>query len=166
MSGVIFIAAAAATIVVRLTDAAQVEVSDRDVRLSDVAAIAGPNDSDLGNVVLATLAGRSATQEVSRSDLAQLIRRAVPRAEIVGELSGRIRVHAQSAPTSEAASTYSDEPQVRRGDKLTLNAAVGPVDIQREVVALQSASRRHKRVFVRSSEGEVFAAPIEGGAAK
>lgn len=45
---------------------------------------------------------------------------------------------------------------VRAGDALHLRVAVGPVVIERDVTALQSA-HANERVFVRASGGETFA---------
>ena len=45
------------------------------------------------------------------------------------------------------------------GDRLTLISAVGPVRVERQVVALQ-AGRAGGRVFVRDAEGQVVAAPL------
>ncbi len=48
---------------------------------------------------------------------------------------------------------------VKKGDRLTLRSIAGPVTIERTVVAMQSG-RSGGRVFVRDSEGKVFAAPL------
>lgn len=50
-------------------------------------------------------------------------------------------------------------PDVDSGDRLTLVSAVGPVRVERQVVALQ-AGRAGGRVFVRDAEGQVVAAPL------
>lgn len=50
-------------------------------------------------------------------------------------------------------------PDVDSGDRLTLISAVGPVRVERQVVALQ-AGRSGGRVFVRDAEGQVLAAPL------
>lgn len=50
-------------------------------------------------------------------------------------------------------------PDVDRGDRLTLASTVGPVRVERQVVALQ-AGRAGGRVFVRDAEGQVLAAPL------
>lgn len=49
--------------------------------------------------------------------------------------------------------------RVEKGDKLTLRSTAGPVTIERAVVAMQPG-RSGGRVFVRDSEGKVFAAPL------
>lgn len=49
--------------------------------------------------------------------------------------------------------------RVAKGDKLTLRSTAGPVTIERTVVAMQPG-RSGGRVFVRDSEGKVFAAPL------
>lgn len=160
MDSAIFSAAAAAGLMVRVTSAPDVEVSDRTVHLEQVATVAGPGATAARGVVVAGLAGGSTVGEISRADLARLIRRAVPAATVVGDLSGRIRIHSPAAAGPFPAAAYADDRRVARGDKLTLSATVGPVTVRRKVVAVQDATSRHKRVFVRSSDGEVFAAPI------
>ncbi len=49
--------------------------------------------------------------------------------------------------------------RIARGDTLTLRSSAGPVTIERAVVAMQPG-RSGGRVFVRDSEGKVFAAPL------
>lgn len=51
------------------------------------------------------------------------------------------------------------ERGVDRGDRLTLRSVVGPVRVEREVVALQPG-RPGRRVFVRDQDGETLAAPL------
>jgi hypothetical protein len=51
------------------------------------------------------------------------------------------------------------EGRVAKGDTLTLHSSAGPVTIERAVVAMQPG-RSGGRVFVRDSEGKVFAAPL------
>jgi hypothetical protein len=156
---------AAAAIMVRLTSANDVALSDRTVRLSDVAELAGTDAPAFHDIVIAALKDSGAPQEVRRIDVAHLIRRALPAAKVIGTLSGSIRIHAP--PTALVPpSTYADDPEVRRGDKLTVTSTVGPVAIQRQVVALQQATARQKRVFVRSSDGEIFSAPLQAGDAR
>jgi flagella basal body P-ring formation protein FlgA len=64
-----------------------------------------------------------------------------------------------------AAGTYLghvlpiEDARVARGDTLTLRSSAGPVTIERAVVAMQPG-RSGGRVFVRDSEGKVFAAPL------
>jgi hypothetical protein len=51
------------------------------------------------------------------------------------------------------------ERGVEAGDRLTLTSVVGPVRIDRDVVALQSG-RRGRGLFVRDSDGQAIAAPL------
>jgi hypothetical protein len=51
------------------------------------------------------------------------------------------------------------EHGVEAGDRLTLTSVVGPVRIDRDVVALQSG-RRGRGLFVRDSDGQAIAAPL------
>jgi len=156
---------AAADILVRLTSASDVELKDRFVRLSDVAEISGTDVPAFNELIIAALKDSATPQGLRRIGLAQLVRRALPTATVVGDLSGSIRFHAPQ-PGVARPPAYTDERQIREGDNLTVTATVGVVAIRRQVVALQDATRRDTRVFVRSTDGEVFAAPIEAGAAQ
>lgn len=60
----------------------------------------------------------------------------------------------------------SEPPIVQRGDTLTLVSSVGPVRITRDVTALQAVPPGQHRLFVRTKDGSVFAAPIAAGAAE
>jgi flagella basal body P-ring formation protein FlgA len=51
------------------------------------------------------------------------------------------------------------DARVAKGDKLVLRSSAGPVTIERTVEAMQPA-RSGGRVFVRDSEGKIFAAPL------
>lgn len=53
-------------------------------------------------------------------------------------------------------------PAVRTGDAVTLVARVGPVTIERNVIAMQ-AGTSGRALFVRSGDGKVFAAPFSAG---
>ena len=55
--------------------------------------------------------------------------------------------------------TLPAAPDVDKGDELTLLSTVGPVSVERQVVALQ-AGRSGGRVFVRDAEGQVVSAPL------
>ena len=55
--------------------------------------------------------------------------------------------------------SVAEAPAVGAGDKLTLVSTVGPVRIQRAVVALQPG-RNGGRVFVKAADGEVLSAPV------
>ena len=50
---------------------------------------------------------------------------------------------------------------ISRGDRLTLVSHVGPITIERPVTALQGARPQDQRIFVRTDDGEVFAATID-----
>jgi len=155
---------ATASILAALTPAEDIAIKDRVVRLSDVAAVSGLSAEAANTIEIAELAGPNVT--ISRKDLARLIGRAVPAIRVAGALTGSIRIHAPAAKPVPQPRPYIDDPEVRRGDKLTVSSSVGPVAIERRVVALQDASTRQRRVFVRSSDGEVFAAPVQTGAAQ
>jgi flagella basal body P-ring formation protein FlgA len=53
----------------------------------------------------------------------------------------------------------SAAPDIDKGDELTLRSTVGPVSVERQVVALQPG-RSGGRVFVRDAEGQVMSAPL------
>lgn len=84
-----------------------------------------------------------------------------PRAPLRYDRSGEVPV----TSVAVAAGAYLGhvvplaEHSVKKGDRLTLRSMAGPVTIERAVVAMQSG-RSGGRVFVRDSEGKVFAAPL------
>lgn len=74
--------------------------------------------------------------------------------------AGAVRASAPlSAGTRLGRLALPGAPDIDKGDKLTLVSAVGPVRVERQVVALQ-AGRSGGRVFVRDAEGQVLAAPL------
>ncbi len=154
----------AAIILVRLTSAGELQLAHRVVHLPDVAIVTGLEAEAANRIVIAELAGPHVT--ISRKDLARLIERAVPASRVTGALSGSIRILAPvPAPPAQPAS-YVDEPQVSRGDRLTVTSRVGPVVVERLAIALQDATRRQKKLFVTTADGEVFAAPVTPEARK
>jgi hypothetical protein len=80
MSGAILSAAAALTAI--LTGANHVALAGSDVRLGDIAKVSGSGADDAAGIVIAHLdGGKSAT--LSREEIAQLVRRAVPSIKVV-----------------------------------------------------------------------------------
>jgi len=156
--------AVAGSVIAALTNAGDVTLKDHVVRLSDVAVVTGPDAETANRIEVAELAGPLVT--ISRKDLARLIVRAAPAIRVAGASTGSIRIHAPAANPVARPAPYADEPKIRRGDELKVGASVGPVTIERSVIALQDASARQRRLFVRSSDGEVFATPVRSGDAK
>lgn len=68
----------------------------------------------------------------------------------------------QEAPAQSARTASPHEPDISRGDALTIRVAIGPVVVEREVHALQSG-RRGRPIFVRTAEGRVLSARVAGG---
>lgn len=52
-------------------------------------------------------------------------------------------------------------PAIRQGQRLLLASRTGSVTIERPVTAVQSARPSDGKIFVRTDDGEVFAAPIK-----
>lgn len=152
---------AGAGLVVKLTSLGEVGLSGPSVRLSDVADGALP--AQVRTAVIASVAPEEREVDVRRSDLADLIRRALPGARVEGSLAGtvRLRVPGRMAP---APARFSDGRAVRRGEALTVSSVSGPVRIERRVVALQDLGSGGRKLFVRSADGEIFAAPAPGTA--
>jgi hypothetical protein len=176
----------AASLVAVLSGPGEVHLAQREVRLSDVAEVRGAGAEAARSLVIARLPAGAARQ-VRRSVLAQLVRRSLPNLQVIGDTRGSVILKSPAAATAEArcfepvseraagesaapaavarcgsvAAVYVPEPPlVRRGDKLTLRSTAGPVIITREVVALQDARSIQQHLFVRSADGQVFAAPL------
>jgi hypothetical protein len=197
----------------------EIRLSDRTVRVSDVANLSGADSRGLRRLSRRPIARLPHDREsitLSRSTLADLLRRAVPSLRILPETTGAVRLRAPIAPPVVASSclalshavpvgsplsredavpvacdssrriasvrfdrsdtrirAVSDlakgsylgrtflptERGVMAGDRLTLRSAVGPVSIERAVVALQ-AGRSGRRLFVRDQDGQTIAAPL------
>ena len=153
----------AAGVLIRLIPAAEIPISDGHVRLADVAEAPSPS---IGAIEIARLP-IGTTRTIARARLAGLIERAVPGAEISGDLKGTVALRSTSVPPVAISLPYSpDAPAAERGQKLMLVSTVGPVVIQRPVVAAQSAAKSDKRLFVRTDDGEVISIPLSAGAAK
>jgi hypothetical protein len=218
--GLILASAAVAT--ATLTGAAEIHLSAAEVRLGEVARLEGMPAGPLSRLVVARLP-QGARRQVSRAQLAQLVRDAVPGLRIAPFVSGAVMLVARDAPAPKRAANCFDavrsipagvpvtrdavtpgpcergrkavavrwapggeaiaaaaiEPgsylgqvalaapsRVKRGDVLTLVAAAGPVEIRRRVSALQTATGRQRRLFVRAEDGVVFSARLPAGNAK
>ncbi|WP_444854797.1 flagella basal body P-ring formation protein FlgA [Sphingosinicella sp.] len=94
----------------------------------------------------------TATPCTGRGDDGALVR--------VDRAAGALRA-AQSLPGGAYLGrlTLPSPPDVERGQALTVVSAVGPVRIERQVIALQNG-RDGRRAFVRDAEGQIFAAPL------
>ncbi len=86
-------------------------------------------------------------------------------ADVRYDASRRMLVARRDLPAGSAlGNLVASVPQtVARGDAMTLVSRSGPVTVERSVTALQSG-RTGRRVFVRDSAGQVFAAPVVEGA--
>ena len=73
---------------------------------------------------------------------------------------------ANPAPHAKPQPYVTEAPLVERGQNLTLTSAAGAVVVRRPVVALQDATAKDKRLFVRTDDGQVFSAPLASGAAQ
>jgi hypothetical protein len=213
----------AASLVATLTHASNVRVPADDIRLADVAQVRGGGAQAAGEIVIARVPHGS-PKTISRAELVQLIRRAIPGIEIEGTSDGVIslgssvneapmearqcfeaaeaisarapitipNVRAVACSSARAAAAvvrdsnrgvataaaairtgdylgevlFAKAPLVSRGDKLTLVSTAGPVTITRQVRAVQTASTSQRRLFVRTSDGEVFAAPLDSEMSK
>ncbi|HKC03569.1 MAG TPA: hypothetical protein VKC17_09730 [Sphingomicrobium sp.] len=167
MAQAIFSAVLAAAVAVRLTPAADVAVADGHVRLADIAEVSGADAAAFAGIEIARVPGNVAALPIARVKLASLIERAIPGARVSGDLDGHVTLHSMTAPSAAVSLPYSpDTPAIERGQKLTLVSTVGPVVIQRPVVAAQSAAKSDSRLFVRTDDGEVISAPLAGGDAQ
>jgi len=115
-------------------------------------------------VVLAPIAAGEAPRAETLSSPAPCDAAAPPVAFGYDRQAGVVRARrallvgdAVAAPPAEALAG------VRKGDRLTLRAGVGPVVVERDVEAVQPA-RPGEPVFVRGSGGAVFTAPAPKGA--
>ena len=150
-------------VLIRLTPAAEMQVSDGRVRLADVADV--PTAS-VGAIEIARIPA-GATRTISRRQLANLVERAVPGARISGDLDGTVILHSARAPTAAAPQPYAPQgPAVERDQKLTLVSTAGSVVVERPVVAVQSATKADKRLFVQTEDGDIISAPLAAGKAR
>jgi len=152
----LFLAGAVAT----LTAAAEVRVPCQDVYLTDVASVSGAGDGS--GFLIARLPRAGASIRLSKTQLAALVRRRIPGLEVDGGLKGGILIRSMAAVESklERPVYVAEAPLVDRHQKLTLTSTSGPVTIERPVVALQRATKRDSRIFVRTSDGAVMSVPL------
>src|SRR5438067_930009 len=151
-AGVIF-AVAGVSLVATLSGASELRVASRDVHVADVAMVRGPGSESIGQVVIARLP-EAALKTVSRRELAALIERAVPEVRVAGDLHGEVAISstASRAPRAGPRPYVAEVPLVERGQNMTLTSAAGAVVIQRPVVALQNATAKDERLFVRTAD--------------
>ena len=148
MAAGIILWTAAASLVVALTGVDEIRIPGHEIRLSNVAAVYGPGAETARRTVIARLSREATAVELSRADVRDLVRRAVPGARTVGYTTGKLTVRSLAPESSSPASKpYVAEPaSIQRGQKLTLTAVAGPVVIQRRVVALQDGRREDHRL--------------------
>lgn len=118
--------------------------------------------ASLGQGCFAAARDVPAGAALAAADLAPVDCRAdAPPAPLRYDRAGGVPVSAAAI----AAGTYLGhvvplaEGRVAKGETLTLRSTAGPVTIERTVVAMQPG-RSGRRVFVRDSEGRIFAAPL------
>lgn len=164
MGGGIFSVVFAAAVTVHLTSANHIEVSGERLRLADVAEIRGADAASARMLEIARVRSTATPQTISRSQLIQLIRQAVPGADIRGKTAGAVAIRSIADALPPQPGVYEAEaPTVTRGQRVRLSSVVGPVTIERTVTALQNAGSSAMRLFVRSDDGEVFSAPLGTG---
>lgn len=152
MIGLLCLAAAP----VVLGPSAVVRLDSPTVRLGSVAA--SPPHPD--RVVLRLAAGAT-HGEIGRAALVRLVRRAVPGGRLDASRVPAIVRFERSAPAvAHPTGALTAAPAVKPGEKLHVATRVGPVSIEREVLALQQG-RPGRRMFVRAVDGTVFAAALE-----
>lgn len=144
---------ALATATLTLIDAHSVALGSREVRVRDVA-VGGAGDPA---AVIVRLPAGARTATLSRRAVASLLRRALPGASVADHTPDRsfaFRIAAGAEPLRVIVRYAPPLPAVRYGEPLTLRSRIGPVTVEREVVALQDGMAGH-RVFVRDREGHV-----------
>ena len=165
--GMLLAAALAAGWPVAVTADAQVDLGGREIRVCDVvdlAAVPAGERARLGSKVIARMPPGRSSIKLSRQALASLVRRTVPalRPEAgSGEITFTLPPPPPAPPAapSAARAEIAPPPAVEAGAKLTLVSRSGPVLLEREVTALQSA-RAGGRVFVRDGDGQVLAVTL------
>lgn len=167
MAGGAIFAFAGASLIASLSGASELRVASGDVHIADVAEVRGPGAKWIGQIMIAQLP-EGARKTLSRRQISELIERAVPAIQVSGHLDGNVVIASIAVPAPRAMPRpYVAEARVvERGQALTLNSAAGAVVIQRPVIALQSATAKDMRVFVRTNDGTVLSAPLAKGAAK
>jgi len=207
---------AVVTLVVTLVPGASFHVRGRDIHLSDIALVAPTQSGNLDPIIARLPVGQRRVR-LTRAQLADLIARAMPGAQVTGETHEAVTIWSENntpdavsscfrlavrksagqlvsredtepatceAGKQTAAIRYERDtgtveasedleagaylghvslaaaPAVRRGQKIVIGGAVGPVQVQRTVVALQSVTASGQRLFVRDGDGEVFAAKL------
>ena len=147
-----------------IKDAAEIRVAGRDIRLGEVATLMGGSPAERDRLAARTVArlpeGRRA-MTLDRAALAGLVRRAVPGLHVTAG-SGSVLVKSDAPKPVPAMRIQPPEPvapDIDPGEALTLVSSVGPVRIQRKVIALQPG-RDGRRVFVRDEDGQVLSVPL------
>ncbi len=110
----------------------------------------------------ATVRFIAANATIAVSDMTPVACRAgAPRAALRYDRVDGVLVAADDLPAGTYLGVVAplDARSVAKGTALTLRSIAGPVVIERSVTAMQ-AGRPGKRLFVRDSEGKVFAVPL------
>jgi hypothetical protein len=118
--------------------------------------------ASLGQGCFAAARDVPAEAPLAAADLVAVACRAdAPRAPLRYDRAGGVPVAAVAIATGTYLGHVAPlaDGRVAKGETLTLRSSAGPVTIERAVVAMQPG-RSGGRVFVRDSEGKVFAAPL------
>ena len=143
----------------------QARVCGDVVRLGDVADVSTLPEALRDRAASAPVARMGAQRQILSSRvMSERARSAVPAlsAWLPSSPEQWVEVDADrvsETPAPSGPTARSHEPDIIPGDTLTLRVAIGPVEIEREVYALQSG-RRGRPVFVRTAEGRVLSAPV------
>lgn len=161
-------AAAAVIISDPLMFHARARVPGDVVRLGDVADVS-PLPEALRDRAASTPVARMGAQRqvLSSRVMSERARAAVPAlsAWLLSSADQLVQVDSDmvsETPAPSAPTARPHEPDISRGDALTIRVAIGPVVVEREVHALQSG-RRGRPVFVRTAEGRVLSARVADG---
>lgn len=140
------------------------EASNPIVHLSDIADLSSLPPSLREHAATVPVARLTLTEQtLSSRDIARRARAALPAltAWLPSDADKAIHIRwtRADAPVSSSVAASPALPVVQAGDQLTIRVNVGPVTVEREVFALQSA-RAGNEVFVRTPEGVVLRARL------
>lgn len=148
---------------VALNASPEIHLTGREIRLGDVALVRGVGPEEQARLaarVIARLPDGGSSITLPRTALASLIRRAIP--ALSASADDALVTIRRTTPKPSVPSAPVAQPEtvdVKRGDELTLVSTVGPVRIQRRVIAAQPG-RSGRRIFVRDEDGQILSIPL------